>query len=100
MKKENKYLSMKEKVCLCIPRISSTTPKEYVKEILSSMKIGYIQKMIEIPHKNDPSQKRILINMSYEKTDESQYVQKQLSENGSVKIVHDMPWYWKIVLAN
>ena len=38
--------------------------------------------------------------MSYEKTDESQYVQKQLSENGSVKIVHDMPWYWKIVLAN
>jgi hypothetical protein len=90
---------MKEKVCLCIPRIPSSTSKEYIKDILNSMKIGYIQKMIEIPHKNDSSQKRILINMSYEKTNESLYVQHQLSENGSVKIVYDMPWYWKIVLA-
>jgi len=26
-------------------------------------------------------------------------LQRQMDELGSLKVVHDMPWYWKLVVA-
>lgn len=92
---ENKHYAS-----LCIPRISTDIPKEFVYNTLKGINIGYITKLTEIPLKNDPSQKRVMIKICYNKNDKSEEIHKQLAENGSIKLVYDMPWYWKIVVAN
>ena len=85
---------------LCIPRISIDVPKEYIFNTLKGLNIGYITKLTEIPLKNDPSQKRIMIKICYNTEENSKEIHKQLTDNGSIKLVYDMPWYWKIVVAN
>mgnify|MGYP000557006012 CR=1 FL=1 len=90
----------KQYVSLCIPRISSTISKEFVYNTLKGIKMGYIQKLTEIPLKNDPTQKRIMIKICYNEKEDPHQIRKQLDEFGSIKLVYDMPWYWKIVVAN
>lgn len=82
---------------LCIPRIESTVNKNYVLSIFNKLNIGIINKIHEIPLRYNENFKRIIISIKLNASEKSQTVQKLLSENKSVKIVHDMPWYWKIV---
>jgi hypothetical protein len=84
---------------LCIPRIPVETAKEYVYDIINGLSIGRIQRLTEIPLKNDPSQKRVLLKIKYEEKSDTKCIQKQLQQRGSIKLVHDTPWYWKIYLA-
>jgi carbon monoxide dehydrogenase subunit G len=88
----------KETLNLCIPRMDTNTTKEEVFRILKEMKIGFIQKVTEVPHKNDPKQKRLLMRVSGTtcNTNFSNF-KNQIEEHGSIKLVYDMPWYWKIV---
>ena len=82
---------------ICIPRIETSITKEYIFKTLIDLKIGYIQRISEIPLRNDPTHKRIIINIQWNNSAHNAiYIQKHLTESGSVKIVHDMPWYWKI----
>lgn len=90
----NNYLS------LCIPRIPIDTAKEYVYDIIEGLSIGRIYRLTEIPLKNDPSQKRVLLKIRYEATRDTKCIQQQLIEHGSIKLVYNTPWYWKIYLAN
>ena len=82
---------------ICIPRIETTTTKEYIHAIIVNLNIGIIQKIREIPIHNDPNHKRIIIDINWFNSNISQTIRKQLIEQGSIKLVHDMPWYWKIV---
>jgi hypothetical protein len=41
-----------------------------------------------------------MLKICYNKNDKSEEIHKQLAEKGSIKLVYDMPWYWKIVVAN
>ena len=86
---------------ICIPRIETSITKEYIFKTLLELKIGYIQRINEIPLRNDPTHKRIIINLQWNNhTENAAYIQKTLTESGSVKIVHDMPWYWKVVATH
>ena len=91
---------MTNELSLCIPRIPTDTAKEYVYDTINGLSIGRIQRLTEIPLKNDPSQKRVLLKIKYEERSDTKCIQKQLLQRGSIKLVHDMPWYWKIYLAN
>ena len=85
---------------LCIPRIPVETAKDYVYDIITGLSIGRIQRMTEIPLKNDPTQKRVLLKIRYDERLDTKNIQKQLIKHGSIKLVHDTPWYWKIYLSN
>jgi len=82
---------------ICIPRIESSISKDYIYNTLCNLKIGVIEKITEIPLKNDPTHKRVIIKMLWNKTCQSNNIKNLLASKGSFKVVHDMPWYWKIV---
>lgn len=85
---------------ICIPRIDTNIPKDYIINKLCNLQIGTIQKFTEIPLKNDPTHKRILITIVWNKKNQKALnIQNTLETHGSIKLVHDMPWYWKIVPA-
>jgi hypothetical protein len=85
---------------ICIPRIDSSVPKEYIYKKITDMKAGNIQRITEIPLRNDPTQKRIIIKLMWDNNTQSQRIQQQLSDLGSIKLVHNMPWFWKIVATH
>jgi len=82
---------------LCIPRMESSISKDYIYKTLCNLKMGNIINIVEMPLKNDPTHKRAIIRINWYKTIESLNIQKTLLEKGSIKIVYNMPWYWKIV---
>lgn len=84
---------------LCIPRIESSITKDYIYKTLCNLQIGSIINIIEIPLKNDPTHKRAIIKINWNKTTQALDIQKTLEAKGSVKLVYNMPWYWKIVVT-
>ena len=82
---------------LCIPRIESSVSKDYIYKTLCNLQVGSILNITEIPLKNDPTHKRAIIKINWNRTQTSLDMQKTIKDRGSVKLVYDMPWYWKIV---
>jgi hypothetical protein len=85
---------------ICIPRIDSSIPKDYVYRIINNLQVGNIEKITEIPLRNDPTHKRIIIKINWNRNIKSLNIQKMLLNTGSIKLVYDMPWYWKIVTTH
>jgi hypothetical protein len=85
---------------ICIPRVDANLEIGYIKETLNKLNIGYVKKIREIPLKNDSNYKRILLRFKWKENNvQSIHLQKQMEELGSLKVVHNMPWYWKLVVA-
>jgi len=82
---------------ICIPRMESTINKEYILSIFHKLNVGNINRIYEIPLRYNEEYKRIIILIKWNNTEKSVTVQNQLDEKKSVKLVYDMPWYWKIV---
>jgi hypothetical protein len=86
---------------LCIPRIENCITKEYIKNTFSKLNIGKINNIIEIPLRNDTAYKRIIIKLQWnDNTENSIFIRKHLEETGCIKIVHNMPWYWKTLITH
>jgi len=85
---------------LCIPRVDASVPIDYIKKTINGLNIGHIRDIREIPLRNDPTHKRILMRFHWkEQNTRSLKLQRKMEELGSLKVVHDMPWYWKLVVA-
>jgi hypothetical protein len=83
---------------LCIPRISSSTPKDIIYKAFCSLKVGYILRLTEAPIKKDNGYKRIIITLRWNKdTYNTQRMRNIIDQGKSVKIVYDDPWYWKVL---
>ena len=88
-----------DQLCFCIPRISINTDKQFILKKLKILELGdNITRFIEIPLKSDPSYKKILIKMSYNNRLLLENVRNYFTENGYIKYVYQMPWFWKIYL--
>jgi len=85
---------------LCIPRIDSKITKDYIYDKLCNLQAGKIERITEIPLKNDPTHKRILFKMKWKNNEISKKMQDQLDKTNTINIVYDMPWYWKVVTTN
>jgi len=85
---------------ICIPRVDTNIKRRYIYDTISKLHIGDIENINEIPLRNDPQHKRVIITMKWNKNSElTKYMQEKFDEIGSVKVVHDTPWYWKICPA-
>jgi len=83
---------------LCIPRIESHISKEYIRTIFSKLKIGEIQKITEVPLRNDSDYKRIFIKLVWQpNTPTAEYIHTRLVKGEDIKLVYNEPWYWKVV---
>ena len=83
---------------LCIPRIESSITREYIYQIIQDkLKLGNIKYLTEIPLKNDPTHKRIIIYMNWDTQNPiTSNIQERLATKQHVNFVYDMPWYWKV----
>ena len=85
---------------LCIPRMEATISRSYINNIFTRLDIGKIERIIEIPLQSDTKYKRIIIQVNWkENTPNSIFIQEILSQKKTVKKVHDMPWFWRVVKA-
>ena len=85
---------------VCIPRINSTMSRNYIENTFDRMKVGHIEKMYEIPLHKDPSHNRVIIKMNWDtRNDKTKEILSHMKSFGSVNLVYDMPWYWKMCPA-
>jgi hypothetical protein len=78
-----------------IPRVSATIPRQKIFEIFSNLKVGFIDKIIEYPLKNDATTKRVLVKFkTWVNNKNSQIIMARFSEDRDIKIVYDDPWFW------
>ena len=85
---------------ICIPRMENDIKKEQIKSVFKKLNIGYIERITEIPLKNDEEHKRVIIRMKWNNTEQSKNIQTRLINGEPVNIVYELPWFWKIVLCN
>ena len=86
---------------LCIPRIDVRTSSKYILQSLCKLNWGKISILNEIPLRNDPTQKRILIKVKWNPDTETT-MKTKLDKGDVINLVHDInsPWFWKIMLSN
>jgi hypothetical protein len=91
---------MHEKInSICIPRVNNDVTKEYIQNIFKKMNVANIIRIFEIPLRDDSGQKRIIINLKWYNNEKSVTMRNTLLEQKSLKLVYNMPWYWKIVIT-
>lgn len=90
----------KQKNNICIPRMENNIDKKQIFNIFKKLNIGYIEKIIEIPLKNDNEYKRVIIKIKWNNNEETQKIKTRLQNGEPVNIVYELPWFWKIVLCN
>lgn len=84
---------------LCIPRMSINISKDTIFKTFCNLKLGYIERISEIPLKSNPHFKRIIIRIKLNlSTDQAKFIHQRIINLEPVFIVYDMPWYWKVVL--
>lgn len=79
---------------ICIPKVSNKITKQYIFSIFCALKIGFIEKLTEVPIRNDPSHKRIFVKIKWNQSELSKYICKRFETGDNVKVVYSDPWYW------
>jgi len=85
---------------ICIPRVEATMSRNYIEDIISNMKIGLIETIREIPLRKDIHYKRVILKIRWDtKNVKTHQILTSMKDKGSVNLVYDMPWYWKVLPA-
>ena len=88
-------------ISICIPRVENNLSKEHISNILQKSNLCKVDLINEIPLRNDPTHKRILMKIRMNRWNEQALtVENRLMTEGNIKFVYDMPWYWKICLSH
>lgn len=74
---------------LQIPKMDHSITQEYMKKIFSQL--GTVKQINEVPH---AKYKKIFVHILFDNTMQSSTLKTLLTTHQSIKIVHDMPWYW------
>jgi len=91
-------MTYKKQLELCIPRVSEKISRKFIFDTFVKLNIGYIDRIIETPLRNDSHYKRIIIRIKWDNTQNlANEIQKQLEDlKNHLNIVYDMPWFWQI----
>ena len=88
---------------ICIPRISITTSKDYIKRIFEQI-FGYnsIERidLVKKTYSNNKNYYTAFIHFNYwNDSSNVQAIRNRLITNQTFKIVHKEPWFWKCSLS-
>ena len=85
----------KTNLAICIPRVDSTITKQEIFEKIRNLRVGFIEKIIEIPNKNDETSKRVIVKFkTWVENERSNRILCRFEEKKDIKIVYNYPWYW------
>lgn len=85
---------------ICIPRVEASMSCNYIEDIICNMKIGLIETIKEIPLHKDNHYKRVILKIKWDtKNKKTNQILTSIKDKGSVNLVYDMPWYWKVLPA-
>jgi hypothetical protein len=81
---------------ICIPRIDASIPKTFIWTVFNNLKIGNIEGIIEIPFKDTPKFKRIIVKMRWNSSENATFFLTRFQSGLNVKLVYDRksPWFW------
>jgi hypothetical protein len=97
-----------QELSICIPRVSSTTDKKYIKTVFEKI-IGTNCniKVVCVDIKNDERFKRVFVNIIYNSLSSNNSVNNKINnlcdrlKNGQqLKIVYSDPLFWRCSLSN
>ena len=80
---------------ICIHRVDNYISKQQIFETFRSLKIGFIEKIIEIPLRHDDTGKRVIVKFkTWVDNDVSKRILQRFALKKDIKIMYDYPWYW------
>ena len=80
---------------ICIHRVDNYISKQQIFETFRSLKIGFIEKIIEIPLRHDDTGKRVIVKFkTWVENDVSKRILQRFALKKDIKIMYDYPWYW------
>ena len=85
---------------LCIPRMDASISRDYIYNIFNILNVGHIEYINEIPLRNEADYKRIIIRIRFNTSDKANVMKEFLDTRGYFNIVHDMPWFWRVLKGN
>jgi len=86
---------------LCIPRVSNEIIKKNIISTFNTLEIGKIEKITEIPNRNDMNFKSIYIKICWNNNPRTILLKNRILDGKDFKIVYDYPWnYWIVVSSN
>ena len=86
-------------VSLCIPRVSSTTTREYIYRVFDKLSFGKIVKIDMVCKKTEKYQRVFIHFENWNDNNIQANRAKQFLDQGKdVKIVYENGWFWKVSL--
>ena len=86
---------MKSNLSICIPRVDNSISRQTIFDYIRAMRVGFIDRIIEIPLKNDQTGKQVIIKFkTWVNNETSEKIMKRFDETKNIKIVYNYPWYW------
>jgi len=82
---------------ICIPRILSNITKDYIYDTINHLNLGTIRN-IDIIRSKDFSNKAFIHFSKWNNGGNADIVKERLLIGKDIKIVHNDPWFWKIVV--
>lgn len=83
---------------LCIPRVSMSVKKEYVKSVFDRLDFGKISQ-IDMVRKRSDNHQRVFIHFESWNDNMNATRARELLETGkAIKIIYDDLWFWKASL--
>ena len=79
---------------ICIPRVNNKITKQFIFSIFCNLKVGFVEKVIEIPIKNDEFHKRVIVKIKWNNSDLSNYISTRFDNGQNVKVMYSEPSYW------
>ena len=89
-----------ENPSLCIPRVYKNITIPFIENVFQNkLCFGLIKKINIVPNNNDKNFKKVFIHFDFwYDRDEINEVKRKLLTGTTIKIIYDMPWFWKCSL--
>jgi hypothetical protein len=81
---------------LCIPMILSNIKKDHIYETINNLNFGTIHH-IDIFRNKNLSNKAFIHFSKWNKGGNADIAKERLLNGKDIKIIHNQPWFWKIV---
>ncbi len=79
---------------VCIPRVDVKITKQYIFGIFCALKVGFIERITEVPSRNSEDYRKILIKIKWNKNERTKYIMDRFTNGQNIKLVYSDPWYW------
>ena len=81
---------------LCIPRVFNTFNESQIRATFEQLNFGHIDKVVIVRKKNEKFNIAFVYYKKWYDNDNAQRAISRLENNQDIKIVYDMPWFWKV----